>query len=234
MALPFTDHPGRRERQLLRRHDNPLFAWPPWQVEPEQLLDAQRADHEELTAFLSSFQQVIERAANLPSDAGSEQVLGLKEDLERHYEQACGLPGDQSQPKAALLRLIEVIMQVLRSHREHDPIARQELADEAQARALHFRLLEHPLVVDLLDPDTPIGSHELLPMLLSSPITEVTAAAEIFEANQLGFLVRQGETLLARLREQGLTSVVASQGLGVLRTRLEQYDPAETWVSSGP
>jgi hypothetical protein len=84
-------------------------------------------------------------------------------------------------------------------------------------------------VVDLLDPQTPVSPHELLPMLLSSPTTEVAAAAELFEAEQLSFLVRQGETLLTRLREHGLATPSASERLGVLRARLEQYEPDEPW-----
>jgi hypothetical protein len=46
MDLPFTHRPGRRERHLRRRHENPLFAWPPAEVAPEVLLAAQKADHE--------------------------------------------------------------------------------------------------------------------------------------------------------------------------------------------
>lgn len=229
MDLAFSDHPGRRERQIKRRHKNPLFAWPPWQAEPEDLLAAQRADHAELEAFRTSFQQLIQRAVDLPEDTGSDLVLALKDQLERHYEQACALAEDQSQHKAAIRKLLEVIMGVIRRHSAQDPIARQELSDETQARAMHFRLLENPLVADLLDPDSPISTHELLPALLSSPTEEVAAAVELFDVEQLALLVDQGETLLTQLHGHGLSATSAQQRLGLIRERLAQYEPHSLW-----
>ncbi|WPL17951.1 hypothetical protein Thiowin_02994 [Thiorhodovibrio winogradskyi] len=229
MDLPFTDRPGRRERQLKRRHNNPLFAWPAWTAEPEELLAAQRADHAELETFRSAFRDLMQRAIELPADAGSEVVLSLKEELERHYEQACGLPEDQSQQKTAIKKLIEVIMRVLHRHSDHDPVALQELSDEAQARAMHFRLLESPLIADLLDPDSPIRAHELLPTLLSSPASEVKAAVELFDAEQLALLIDQGGALISQLHAHGVRSAMAEEGLGLIRERLEQYEPHSLW-----
>ncbi|MBK1648942.1 hypothetical protein [Rhabdochromatium marinum] len=234
MDLPFTERPGRRERQLKRRHNNPLFAWPPWQAEPEELLAAQRADQAELAAFRTSFRALIQRARDLPANAGSEQIQELQEDLERHYEQACRLPDDQSQSKAALARLIEVIMQVMHRHSDQDPVARQALSDEARARALHFRLLEHPLVADLLDPDSPITVHELIPTLLSSPAEQVAAAVEIFDAKQLERLVEQSESLLRQQQDHGAPATEAQQRLALLRGRLEQYEPQTAWQPEQP
>ncbi|MBK5970640.1 MULTISPECIES: hypothetical protein [Thiorhodovibrio] len=234
MDLPFTDRPGRRERQLKRRHNNPVFAWPPWTAEPEELLAAQRADHAELEAFRTSLRALMQRAIDLPADAGSELVLGLKEELERHYEQACGLPEDQVQNKTAINKLIDVIMRVLRRHSDQDPVARQELSDESQARAIHFRLLESPLVADLLDPEGPVSAHELLPTLLSSPADEVAAAVEIFDAEQLAVLVNQGEDLLTQLRGHGLRATTAQQRLGLIRERLEQFEPRSVWPDESP
>jgi hypothetical protein len=104
MELPFTHRPGRRERHL-RRHQNPLLAWPSAAVEPLDLLAAQRADHEEMEAFRDAFRGLVQRALDLPPNAGSDQVLALKEDLERHYEQACGLAEDHTQERATLRRL---------------------------------------------------------------------------------------------------------------------------------
>jgi hypothetical protein len=234
MDLPFTDRPGRRERQLKRRHNNPIFALPPWLAEPEDLLAAQRADHAELEGFRASFRQLVERAVDLPPDAGSELVLELKEALEQHYEQACGLPEDNNQHKAAIKKLIEVVMRVLRRHGEHDPIARQELSDEAQARAIHFRLLESPLVADLLAPESPISAHELLPVLLSSPASDVAAAVELFGATELALLVSRGEDLIKQLRGHGFRATAAQQRLGLIRERLEQYEPQSLWPDEGP
>lgn len=230
MDLPFTDRPGRRERQLKRRHNNPIFAWPPWRAEPEELLSAQQADHAELESFRVCFRDLMRRAIDLPANSGSDEVLALKDALERHYEQACGLPEEQRDTKAAIRKLLDVIIAVLRRHAEHDPIARQELIDEAQARAIHFRLLESPLVVDLLHPDSPIGAHELLPALLSCPAAEVAAAVELFDAPQLGLLAEQGENLLRELRAHGQPITAASGCLELIRERLEQFEPREVWA----
>ncbi|WP_295881740.1 hypothetical protein [uncultured Thiohalocapsa sp.] len=214
MDLPFTHHPGRRERHLRRRHLNPLFAWPPEEVAPEQLLEAQRLDHEELEAFTASFRELVQRAVDLSPDAGSDPVLALKADLERHYEQACGLPEDQSELKQALAKLIDVIMRTLLRHVGDDPTAQQELADEAAARQIHFRLLEQPLVVDLLHPDSPIRPQDLTPALLSADEAELAAACELFAAQQLAVIVDEADALHRRLSERGVA-------VGDLRHRLE-------------
>jgi hypothetical protein len=203
MDLPFTHHPGRRERQLRRRHLNPLFAWPPEEVAPEDLLEAQRLDHEELEAFRQSFRELVQRAVDLPPDAGSDPVLELKADLERHYEQACGLPEDQSEPKQALAKLIGVIMRTLQRHTGDDPTAQQELADEADARQIHFRLLEQPLVADLLHPESPIRPQDLTPALLTASDAEFDAACELFDGPQLAVIVDEADALQRRLTERG-------------------------------
>jgi hypothetical protein len=217
MDLPFTHKPGRRERHLRRRHGNPLFAWPAEEVPPERLLEAQRLDHEELEAFRESFRALVQRAADLPPDAGSEPVLELKTDLERHYEQACGLPEDQTEPKAALAKLIEVIMRTLLRHAGADPTALQELADEAAARAIHFRLLEQPLVADLLHPETPIRPQDLTPSLLSATETELAVACELFDAPQLAVILDEAEALARRLATSDIVVEGLAQRIGQLR-----------------
>lgn len=193
---------------------NPLFAWPPEEVPPEQLLEAQRLDHEELEAFRASFRQLVERAADLPPDAGSDPVLELKADLERQYEQASGLSEDQTEAKQALAKLIEIIMRTLLRHVGDDPTAQQELADEAAAREIHFRLLEQPLVADLLHPESPIRPQDLTPSLLSADDAEFAAACDLFDAPQLAVVVDEAQALQRRLGERGAD-------IGDLTPRLE-------------
>jgi len=82
MDLPFTTTPGRRERHLRRRHENPLFAWPPVAVDPQALLAAQKADHEEMEAFRDAFRALVQRAVDLPPNADSDIVLALRSDLD--------------------------------------------------------------------------------------------------------------------------------------------------------
>lgn len=225
MDLPFTHRPGRRERHLRRRHENPLFAWPPAEVAPEVLLAAQKADHEEMESFRSDFRDLIQRAVNLPADADSDTVLGLKQDLERRYEQSFGLPEDHARERVALRKLIDLIMKAVRRSAGSDPLARQELADEEQAREIHFRILELPLVADLLHPESPIAPEELAPSLLSATAEEVEAALELFDLPQVEEIAQQSARLIERLEVEGLTLTLPRQRLAQLLTRLGS-DPA--------
>jgi hypothetical protein len=225
MELPFTDKPGRRERQLQRRHENPLFAWPPRSVAPEDLLAAQKADHEDLERFRTTFREIIQQAVDLPPDAGSDAVLSLKEGLEQHYEQSFAVPAEMSDERVALKRLIELIMKALWQQAADDPIAHQELSDEEAARRVHFALLEQPLVADLLHGDSCIAPEEVAPALLSASDAEVEAACELFDGAQLALLVERGEALIAALDAHGLESAAAANRLALLRQRMEQYEP---------
>jgi hypothetical protein len=213
MELPFTHRPGRRERHLRRRHENPLFAWPPVSVEPLDLLQAQKADHEEMEAFRDSFRDLVQRAMDLPPNAGSDQVLALKEDLERHYEQACGLAEDHTQERAALHRLIDLVARAVRRAASSDPLAQTELDNEEQARTIHFRLLQQPLVADLLHPQSPISPDDLLPTLLTAAPSELAAALEVFDPAEVLALLQQGHALLARLEALGVDTGAARERL---------------------
>jgi len=204
MELPFTHKPGRRERHLRRRHENPLFAWPPVEVAPEDLLAAQEADHKEMDAFRDSFRALVQRAVDLPPNAGSDEVLALKEELERHYEQSFGLPEEHGKEREAIAKLIGLITRAVRRAAGEDPVALQELRDEESARAIHFRLLEQPLVADVLHPQSPIGADELAPAVLAASEGEVDALMEIFDSGQLALLAVQCREVLQRLAASGI------------------------------
>lgn len=226
MELPFTHQPGRRERHLRRRHENPLFAWPPQEVPPEDLLAAQQADHEDMLAFRERFRELIQRAVDLPADAGSDAVLSLKEALEAHYEQSHALPEDHREERSALKRLIELIMKTLRRHAGSDPLAHQELSDEETARAIHFRLIEQPLVADILHPDSGIRPQELPSALLSASEAEIEAACELFEGHELAELIERCEQRLEALEEQDIDLSQARNRLALIRLRAQPYAPA--------
>lgn len=224
MELPFTHRPGRRERHLRRRHENPLFGWPPLEVQPEALLAAQKADHDDLERFRETFPQVIQQAIELPADAGSDDVLKLKEALEAHFEQSFALPADLKDERDALLRLIGLIMKALWKQAADDPLAHQELSDEEAARRIHIALIEQPLVADLLHGDSCISPEELAPTLLSATDAETEAACELFDGPQLALLVEQCEALLRRLQGKPVDTREAANRLSILRQRLSQYD----------
>jgi hypothetical protein len=219
LELPFTHKPGRRERHLQRKHGNPLFAWPPHDVEPEELLAAQKADHEEMEAFRSAFASLVQRAATLEANTASEQVLALKEELERRYEQACGLPEDHCKEKAAIKRLIALIMRAVWRAAGEDPLAHRELKDEEQARVIHLALLEHALAADILHPESPIRSDELAPALLCATEQEATAASQLFDAGQLALIVEQGGDIVGGLEAKGVDVSEARRRLALLEAR---------------
>jgi len=216
MELPFTHKPGRRERHLRRRHENPLFAWPPHEVAPGELLEAQQADHEEMEAFRIDFRTRVQQAVELPPDAGSETVLGLKEALERQYEQSFGLPETHTEERAAIRKLIALIMQAVKRAAGVDPLAGQELADEEEAREIHFRLLEQPLVADLLHPESPIGPDQLAPAVLSATLDEVAAVLQILDVAQCAELADQAILLLEDRAARGVDVSAARQRLDLI------------------
>ncbi|MCG6896664.1 MAG: hypothetical protein LJE61_05855 [Thiocapsa sp.] len=226
MELPFTYKPGRRERHLRRRHENPLFHWPPQAVPPEALLAAQKADHEEMESFRERFRALVQRAVELPPDAGSEPVLELKAALERHYEQSFGLPESHAEERAAIRRLIGLIMQAVRRTAGADPLASRELAEEEEARQIHFRLLEQPLVADLLHPESPIGPEELAPAVLSASLDEVAAVLELFDTGECAELADQAVRLLEDRAACGLDVTAARQRLTLILAALGTDTPS--------
>lgn len=196
--LIISDLPGRQERHLLRKQDNPLFPEAQRQLDGDRLLEAQRLDHEELEAFITEFHTLVHQAINLKPSEDSEVILQLKEQLDKAYEQACGLADEQGETRQALRKLIELIMNAVRNGAGNDTLALGELEQETIARATHFELLRHPLVADLLDPDSPITPEELAPTLLSADAEELTAVLSIFDAAQLQLLHDNAVNLLAQ------------------------------------
>lgn len=212
MPLRFSTFPGKRERHLLRKQDNPLFPEPERHITPAQLEEAQRLDHEELVEFISAFRALVYEATRLPDNAESTQILSIKERLDQTYEQAARMADNQHEIQQGVEKLVAVVMQAVRRGAGNDTVALQELADEEAARTAHYALLAYPLVADLLDPDSVIQEHELLPSLLSASAEELQAACSLFDHEQLTALESAGQQLLeetvevpdearARLRE---------------------------------
>ncbi len=195
MPLIFSQIPGRRERHLMRKHNNPLFPEAEREVTEQGLLEAQRLDHEELSDFITGFRTLVHKAVKLQPNEQSEVILEMKENLDKAYEQAAGLADDQSETKEAIKKLSALIMNAVRTGAGTDQTALQELDQEEQARSAHFELLEHPLVADLLSPDSPVAEANLMPTLLSASDEELAAALALFDNDQLILLCQQGEAL---------------------------------------
>lgn len=184
VKIAFSERPGRYERHFRRKLDNPLFPRPIQEFGNEDLLEVQRQDHEELLSFLQSLRQLVGQAVTLQPNEETQVILDLKAELEKHYEQACGLADNQSANKQAIAQLIDAIMATVQRNAAGDALAEQELREEALARSTHFSLLESTLVADLLHPQSVIQADELVPVFLTDPEDAVRPAMELFDAEQ--------------------------------------------------
>jgi hypothetical protein len=221
MHVPFSELPGRHERHLRRKLGNPLFPTPVSESAEQALLETQRRDHEELVGFLAGLRELVRRAVDLRPTEDSQVILDLKSSLDEAYERASGLAGDQSGNRDAIRTLIASIMSTIRVTSAGDPMAERQLEEEDEARRLHLRLLEHPLVADLLDPDSLIGPDELAATLLTESDDAVQAALELFDVDQLRLLCRDARGLLDGLAELPSGLGGAPRRLGMIVARLD-------------
>lgn len=226
MDLTHLEPPGRRERHWRRRHTNPLFGDPAPVLTARERDQARQQDWEELASFRGQFESLVQETTRLRPSETSDRILTIKERLDQCYEQVCGLGGNQSQFKEAIGRLVELVMQSVRRGAAGDPQALAMLDTEHNARKLHYQLLEHPIVADLLAPDSPIGPAELTPSLLCCSEQELAAALHLFDADQLELLVQEGGQLLSGLESAGTKLPDAQQRLTQLQQRLKLLDPA--------
>ena len=77
-------------------------------------------------------------------------------------------------------------------------------------------LAEHPLVADLLAPDSPITAPELLPTLLCAESEALAAALQLFDPEQTRSLAEEGRDLLARLEQAGQPPPGARERLALI------------------
>lgn len=217
MQVPFSERPGRHERHFRRKLGNRLMPCPlPEAYDKADLLEVQRLDHEELLQFLTGLRETVRKAVDLQPREESQVVLDLKAELEKMYETACGLADEQGGNKSAIRQLIAVVMDKIREGAGADALAAQELAQEEAARTTHFRLLEYPLIADLLYPQSLVAPNELVAVLLTDPENEVAEALTLFDRAQLQAICDEAAGLL---EETGLSASYA-QRLGLLRNAL--------------
>jgi hypothetical protein len=223
MSLTCSQLPGRHERHLLRKLDNPLFPEAERVISPSQLLKAQRQDHEELVEFIGGLRALVQRAIHLEPNEESDVILEIKARLDMTYGQASVLGDDQTEAKSAIKKLTQVIMNTVRSNTNGDPTAMRELQQEEQARNAHYSLLQFPIVADLLHPESPILENDLAPSLLSESSPGLQAAMELFDSTQLQIICEDASKLLKRLAAEGITIPErAQQRLTEIGTRLTE------------
>jgi len=213
---PFSLLAGRWERHLQRKNGNPLFGSPGFSA--EAIRQAQQSDKQEVSDFMQSFQQLVMEVVNLQANVESDVILQLKSRLDQAWEKSTTLAGEQTELQDAIAKLLAVIMQSVRSSAGDDPKAQNELQQEDEARQVHFNLLQHRLIGDLLDPDSLITADELLPVLLSEKEDAFYAALDFFDDEQRTQLYQQGVTLLQQLQAKDLALPQAWSRLKALQS----------------
>lgn len=204
MSLSFRSQPGYWERHLARRYHNPLFARQRREVDTQELSAARRRDNDELETFQRDFKELLEQAAGLASNVDSDVVLSIKERADRLYEHSIGLAADLATARDAMSRLVEAIMRAVNQGASGDPRALDELAQEREARALHYALLHSVLIADLLRPDTPVEQQDLVPSLLSAAAVDLERALRLFDDEQLTAVLQHAQQLVAERLAEGV------------------------------
>ncbi len=220
MIFKPSDNPGSFERHLLRKIENPLFIDPP-ELTDDTLEEAQRQDHDIIVQFTQVFKETLEQTIALKGNEESEVILGLKDKLDKLYEQASAIGDEQSKARKGIVKLLQVIMLSIRKGAGNDAHAHQELDQEEQAREAHFSLLKSPLVADLLNPASPIQKDELAAVLLSADKDDLALAVQLFDQEQIQMVINQSTDLIAHLNSQAIDTVRASENLVFIKGYLE-------------
>lgn len=224
MRKAIDTRPGVREAHLLRKRDNPLFSRAAREVSNEELASARLEDGMEMDRFTQEFQALVQRAVALEPNTPSETVLELKEALDRGYQQACALPGDQSAVKEAIRKLVGVIMRAVRSGIGDDAYAARQLDEEDMARQAHFDLQELPLVAALTHPESPVAADELIPSLLSEEDASLERCLTLFDDQQLAETRHDAAQYLQRIDADRRLSD-AWRRLDIIRSHLRAGGP---------
>ena len=198
-----SENPGAHERHLIRRHQNPLFEERKTDVNSDSLMLAQKEDHELLQQFMLDFRDVITQATSLKPNEDSEIILEVKDKLDKLYAASVTVADDQTRVKESIKKLLGVIMKSVRSGAGDDAHALQELDQEEMARDANMAFLESKLVADILDPDSPIEDKDLIPTLLSAEKDDLALAVQLFDLDQLNYILSEGESLLNKIESQG-------------------------------
>lgn len=197
----FSSHPGAYERHIIRQYDHPkLFKVS--NLEQTKLKEAQQKDQQDAEAFQEKLVGLVQKAIDLESQTDSQILLDLKADLEQAYTYACSLSGDQSVNKQSLNQLITVLLSTINGQIEQDTLAIKEMQMEKEAREIHFKMIENPLIADLLREFSPIPPNQLLETLLSESIDSCYQCLSMFDDDQIVTLIEQGLLLEQRLSKQ--------------------------------
>ncbi|MDH5472434.1 MAG: hypothetical protein OEY87_01270 [Gammaproteobacteria bacterium] len=219
MSITFSDMPGMRERQLIRRYQSPLFNSN--EITVADVTSAQYEDAREVEEFMKEFRMLVQKAVDLEETADPDVILKLKEQLDKSYEKCAGLAGDQVEIKKMLNRLIMAIMQVMWKGVGNDYMARSKLEMEEQARESHYALLEFKIITDIIRPDSVIGEEDLVATLLSEDETQLAIAMQLFQSEQKIVICKKAGELVNKLGANHPLAEILKSKLIVMENMLE-------------
>ena len=228
MSINFSPAPGPYERHLKRRLLNPLFSQPERELTQVDIDNAKKKDEENLLKFMAYFQSVVQKTTELNNNSESDIVLKIKEQLDECYATSCAMPGNHSNLKVAIKKLITAIMAAIRKGAADDPVALAKLDEEDIARKMHNELHERKLIADLMLENSPVKENELTPTLLNEEAEDLEAALQLFSAEQLELISKDAQTLLEKLREEGHEIPHAWERFQQIKTALNSALTAES------
>ena len=227
-----SENPGAHERHLIRRHKNVLFGERATEVTSDSLQHHQKLDHDILQRFMADFREIVNSAITLKANEESDVIQKIKDKLDRLYAVSVSIADDQSKAQESIKKLLTVVMSSVQRAAGNDSKALQELAQERAAREAHFAFLESTLVADILDEDSPIENQDLLPTLLCAEKEDLALATQLFDLEQISFLLDQGKQLLDRLEKENEEITKAAQNYVFMEGYQKYLGLTETKKSS--
>lgn len=219
MSFMFSEHPGPHERQLKRKLDNPLFENND-EINQTMIDRARQNDMIAFEHYLASFQTLVQETANLEANSDSAIILDIKERLDKSYTLCCAMPGENTEIKNAINKLLKVIMIAVRKGAANDPVALEKLDEEDIARNIHQALQRNLLVVDLMQDESPIAQNELTATLLSESESNLQQALTLFDSEQLGLIFNEAREKLEKRTNQGIDSARSNRNLELIETAM--------------
>lgn len=220
MPLIFSTQPGPRERQLQRKHNNPLFVASKT-ITQQDIQIALKQDQQALQSFMEQFRDLVQRAVKLEKNVERDEILMLKAQSEQLYGVCTGLPGQQTAMLDAIKKLISAISKTLHSVTDDEPQAIEKLREDDEYTALHLQLCNHIIVSDILNPDEIILSDELMPTLLSESADGLQAALVLFPPERLEIMIEEGKNLLKKIETEGKNLPISWQRLAQMENWLK-------------
>jgi len=198
-----SENPGAFERHLIRRDENVLFSDRKTLVNSKSLMEAQKKDHEILQQFMLDFKDTMLKAADFKPNEDSEIILEIKDSLDKLYATSSTVADDQTRIKDSIKKFLNILMLAIRKGAGDDAHALQELEQEEMAREANFKFLDSQLAADILDPDSPIEDVDLVPTLLSANKDDLALATQLFDKDQVNYILTEAEIIINKLDKEG-------------------------------